>query len=85
MAATLQRIVISLLVVLTFTFVYFAQVAEAAGKGPRITHKVCCTVCSIGTMKLIAILLGLLRHRTWRGKDGSRSHRSLWQDRPKNG
>lgn len=40
MAASLQRIVISLLVVLTFTFVYFAQVAEAAGKGPRITHKV---------------------------------------------
>jgi peptidyl-prolyl cis-trans isomerase B (cyclophilin B) len=40
MAASLQRLVISLLVVLTFTFVYFAQVTEAAGKGPRITHKV---------------------------------------------
>jgi peptidyl-prolyl cis-trans isomerase B (cyclophilin B) len=40
MAASLQRLVISLLVVLTFTFIYFAQVTEAAGKGPRITHKV---------------------------------------------
>lgn len=40
MAATFQRLVISLLVILTFTFVYFAQVSEAAGKGPRITHKV---------------------------------------------
>ena len=25
---------------MTFTFVYFAQTAEAAGKGPKITHKV---------------------------------------------
>jgi len=40
MAASLQRLVISLLVILTFTFIYFAQATEAAGKGPRITHKV---------------------------------------------
>jgi len=40
MAASIQRFVITLLVLLTFTFVYFAQVSEAAGKGPRITHKV---------------------------------------------
>jgi hypothetical protein len=54
MAASLQRLVISLLVVLTFTFIYFAQVTEAAGKGPKITHKVrlgmylCCFASSIG-------------------------------------
>ncbi|KAF2435135.1 peptidyl-prolyl cis-trans isomerase B [Tothia fuscella] len=40
MAATFQRLVISFLVILTFTFVYFAQAADAATKGPRITHKV---------------------------------------------
>jgi len=37
--ASLQRIIISLLVILTFTFVYFAQATEAV-KGPKITHKV---------------------------------------------
>ncbi|KAF2090642.1 peptidyl-prolyl cis-trans isomerase B [Saccharata proteae CBS 121410] len=36
---TLQRFVISVLVILSFTFVYFAQATEAA-KGPKITHKV---------------------------------------------
>jgi len=38
--ASLQRVLLSVLVILTFTFVYFAQTAEAAGKGPKITHKV---------------------------------------------
>jgi len=38
--ASIQRFLIALLTVLTFTFLYFAQVSEAAGKGPRITHKV---------------------------------------------
>jgi peptidyl-prolyl cis-trans isomerase B (cyclophilin B) len=37
--AGFQKIVISLLVMLTFCFVYFAQTVEAA-KGPKITHKV---------------------------------------------
>ncbi|OCK82855.1 peptidyl-prolyl cis-trans isomerase B [Lepidopterella palustris CBS 459.81] len=37
--ATLQRTIISVLVILTFTFVFFSQVSEAA-KGPKITHKV---------------------------------------------
>lgn len=38
--ASIQRVLLSVLVILTFTFVYFAQTAEAAGKGPKITHKV---------------------------------------------
>lgn len=37
--STVQRFIISVLVILTFTFVYFAQASEAA-KGPKITHKV---------------------------------------------
>lgn len=37
--ASLQRIVISALLILTFCFVYLAQATEAA-KGPKITHKV---------------------------------------------
>lgn len=36
--ASIQRIVVSFLVVLTFAFVFFAQSTEA--KGPKITHKV---------------------------------------------
>lgn len=38
--ASIQRVLLSVLVILTFTFVYFAQTAEAAGKGPKITNKV---------------------------------------------
>ncbi|TKA78533.1 Peptidyl-prolyl cis-trans isomerase B [Cryomyces minteri] len=37
--ANMQRLLISVLLVLTFTFVFFAQSSEAA-KGPKITHKV---------------------------------------------
>lgn len=37
--ADLQRIVISLMVILTATFLFMGQTAEAA-KGPKITHKV---------------------------------------------
>ncbi|CAI9634921.1 peptidyl-prolyl cis-trans isomerase b [Alternaria burnsii] len=37
--ATFQRAVISLLLILSITFVFFAQSTEAA-KGPKITHKV---------------------------------------------
>ena len=36
---TLQRLVVSALLILTVTFVFFAQTAEAQ-KGPKITHKV---------------------------------------------
>lgn len=38
--ASIQRVLLSVLVILTFTFVYFAQTTEAAGKGPKITNKV---------------------------------------------
>lgn len=37
--ASMQRIAISLLVILTAVFMFFAQTTEAA-KGPKITHKV---------------------------------------------
>lgn len=37
--AGFQKLLVSLLVFLGVTFVYFAQTAEAA-KGPKITHKV---------------------------------------------
>jgi peptidyl-prolyl cis-trans isomerase B (cyclophilin B) len=37
--ANLQRIVVSLMVILTATFLFFGQSVEAA-KGPKITHKV---------------------------------------------
>ncbi|MCJ1253120.1 Peptidyl-prolyl cis-trans isomerase B [Lignoscripta atroalba] len=37
--ANLQRIIISLLLILTATFLFFAQSSEAS-KGPKITHKV---------------------------------------------
>jgi peptidyl-prolyl cis-trans isomerase B (cyclophilin B) len=37
---SLQRLVVSALLILSVTFVFFAQSAEAS-KGPKITHKVC--------------------------------------------
>ena len=37
--ANLQRLLISILLIATVSFVYFAQAAEAT-KGPKITHKV---------------------------------------------
>jgi len=37
--ANLQKIVVSLMVILTAAFLFFGQTAEAA-KGPKITHKV---------------------------------------------
>ncbi|KAG9518053.1 peptidyl-prolyl cis-trans isomerase B, partial [Aureobasidium melanogenum] len=55
--ASFQRLIISLLVVLTFTFVFFAQSSEAA-KGPKITHKVYFDVTS-GDEELGRIVLGL--------------------------
>lgn len=38
--ANLQRLLVTLLLVCTASFLYFAQTVEAAGKGPKITHKV---------------------------------------------
>ncbi|THZ99044.1 peptidyl-prolyl cis-trans isomerase B [Aureobasidium pullulans] len=55
--ASFQRVVISLLVILTFTFVFFAQSTEAV-KGPKITHKVYFDVTS-GDEELGRIVLGL--------------------------
>ncbi|KAF2154129.1 peptidyl-prolyl cis-trans isomerase B [Myriangium duriaei CBS 260.36] len=55
--ATLQRIVISLMVIATFAFVFFAQTAEAA-KGPKITHKVYFDITH-GDDKLGRIVIGL--------------------------
>jgi peptidyl-prolyl cis-trans isomerase B (cyclophilin B) len=37
--ATIQRAVVSVLLILTAAFLFFAQTSEAA-KGPKITHKV---------------------------------------------
>lgn len=37
--ASIQRFLVSLLVICTFAFIYFAQTTEAA-KGPKITNKV---------------------------------------------
>jgi len=37
--ATIQRVLVSLMVILTVVFIFFAQTGEAA-KGPKITHKV---------------------------------------------
>ena len=37
--ANLQRLLVSLMLIFTFTFLYLAQSAEAT-KGPKITHKV---------------------------------------------
>lgn len=37
--ANLQKILVSLMVILTAAFLFFGQTAEAA-KGPKITHKV---------------------------------------------
>ena len=37
--ANLQRLLVTLLLVCTASFLYFAQTAEAS-KGPKITHKV---------------------------------------------
>ncbi|KAK6414385.1 Peptidyl-prolyl cis-trans isomerase B [Oleoguttula sp. CCFEE 5521] len=55
--AGFQRILISFLVLLTATFVYFAQATEAT-KGPKISHKVYFDVTH-GDEDLGRIVIGL--------------------------
>lgn len=55
--STLQKIVVSLLVALTASFLLFGQTVEAA-KGPKITHKVYFDV-KHGDKDLGRIVLGL--------------------------
>jgi len=55
--ATFQRLIISLLLVLTVAFMFFAQNVEAA-KGPKITHKVYFDIKQ-GDKELGRIVLGL--------------------------
>ncbi|KAF2644182.1 hypothetical protein P280DRAFT_466844 [Massarina eburnea CBS 473.64] len=54
---SLQRFVISTLLILTITFAFFAQTSEAA-KGPKITHKVYFDI-EHGDEKLGRIVMGL--------------------------
>lgn len=54
---TLQRFVVSALLILTVTFLFFAQTAEAA-KGPKITHKVYFDI-SHGDKPMGRVVLGL--------------------------
>ncbi|KIW17876.1 peptidyl-prolyl cis-trans isomerase B [Exophiala spinifera] len=55
--ANIQRVVISLMVILTATFLFMGQTAEAA-KGPKITHKVFFDI-EHGDEPLGRIVLGL--------------------------
>ncbi|KAF2206045.1 peptidyl-prolyl cis-trans isomerase B [Delitschia confertaspora ATCC 74209] len=55
--ASLQRLVISVLLIFTVAFVFFAQATEAA-KGPKITHKVYFDI-EHGDEKLGRIVMGL--------------------------
>lgn len=55
--ANIQRVLISLMVILTATFLFFGQTAEAA-KGPKITHKVYFDI-QHGDESLGRIVLGL--------------------------
>lgn len=65
--AGFQKLLVSLLVFLGVTFVYFAQTAEAA-KGPKITHKVRICGFKLRTRAELALTLstGLLRHQAGR-------------------
>jgi peptidyl-prolyl cis-trans isomerase B (cyclophilin B) len=56
--ATIQRSLIALLTLLTVIFVYFAQVTEAATKGPKITNKVFFDITH-GDEQLGRIVIGL--------------------------
>jgi peptidyl-prolyl cis-trans isomerase B (cyclophilin B) len=55
--ASLQRLVISVLLILSVTFVFFSQSAEAT-KGPKVTHKVYFDITE-GDENLGRIVIGL--------------------------
>jgi peptidyl-prolyl cis-trans isomerase B (cyclophilin B) len=55
--ATFQRLIISVLLILTVAFMFFAQNVEAA-KGPKITHKVYFDIKQ-GDKELGRIVIGL--------------------------
>jgi len=57
MMASAQRIAVSLLLILTVVFVFFAQATEAA-KGPKITHKVYFDITH-GDEKMGRVVIGL--------------------------
>lgn len=66
--AGFQKLLVSLLVFLGVTFVYFAQTAEAA-KGPKITHKVRICGFKLRTRAeelALTLSTGLLRHQAGR-------------------
>ncbi|CBX98519.1 predicted protein [Plenodomus lingam JN3] len=63
--ASIQRLMISFMLVLSFAFVFFAQGTEA-NKGPKITHKTC--------------VQDLLRYEERRQGHGPYCHWSIWQD-----
>ncbi|KAF2842712.1 peptidyl-prolyl cis-trans isomerase B [Patellaria atrata CBS 101060] len=74
-----RRIVISLLVIISFTFVYFAQASEAV-KGPKITHKVYFDI-KHGDEDLGRIVMGLYGKTVPKGfgYEGSTFHRVIKQ------
>lgn len=55
--ASLQRLLVSFMVILTFAFVFFAQSVDAQ-KGPKITHKVYFDITH-GDEELGRIVIGL--------------------------
>ena len=55
--ANLQRIVVSVMVILTAAFLFFGQSVEAA-KGPKITHKVYFDI-QHGDKELGRVVMGL--------------------------
>ncbi|TAQ84072.1 hypothetical protein B7494_g7600 [Chlorociboria aeruginascens] len=55
--STLQRLVVSALLILTVTFIFFAETAQAV-KGPKITHKVYFDITH-GDKELGRIVMGL--------------------------
>jgi hypothetical protein len=80
--ASIQRFLISVLLILSVTFVFFAQTSEAS-KGPKITHKVCIIdLDALGSEADEFVPTGLLRYHSRRRGAWSCSHRPLWQDGP---